>query len=126
MSKIYKNPLLLILAGLSLTVFSSLISAETIKVGFEPFPPFIIDKDTGYTIKLLKEVEAISDLKFEIIIMSYARAKRWLGTGEVDIIGHTPYQVETDAFYKFAQELNFTITTVSDLYSMNRSNFNDP
>jgi len=31
--------------------------AEIVKVGFEPFPPLIVDENTGYTIKLLKAIE---------------------------------------------------------------------
>jgi len=49
---------------------------EVIKVGLEPFPPLITKIKTGYSIKLLKAIEKVTDLKFGITIMSYNQAKK--------------------------------------------------
>ncbi|OQX28387.1 MAG: hypothetical protein BWK80_00425 [Desulfobacteraceae bacterium IS3] len=70
-----KIKLTAIITGLSVLILSQPCSAQTVKTGVEPFPPLIVDKNTGYTIDLLKAIEAVSDLKFDIRIMSYTRAK---------------------------------------------------
>jgi len=87
-----------------------------IKVGLETMPPLIIDENSGYTVKLLKEIEKKSDLKFDIQIMTYSRASLDLSKGRLDLIGHTPKNKETKEFYVFAQELDFHIPTCLDLY----------
>ncbi|WP_338637070.1 substrate-binding periplasmic protein [Spirobacillus cienkowskii] len=87
-----------------------------IKVGLEPMPPLIIDENSGYTVKLLKEIEKKSNLKFDIQIMTYSRASEELKKGRLDLIGHTPKNKETKEFYTFAQELDFYIPTCLDLY----------
>lgn len=69
------------------------VFGREVKVGFEPLPPLIVDKDTGYTIDMLKAIEKISDFKFTIKIMPYNRAKHMLKTGGVDLAGHTPYRL---------------------------------
>lgn len=94
--------------------------AEEIKIGFEPLPPLIIDKDNGFTIQMLKEIEKITDLKFVIKIMPYNRAKHDLKTGDIDLAGHTPYQMETPDFYKYAVDVDWHVTTKIDVYSTNK------
>jgi polar amino acid transport system substrate-binding protein len=96
-----------------------------IKVGLEPMPPLIIDENSGYTVKLLKEIEKKSDLKFDIQIMTYSRATLDLSKGRLDLIGHTPKNKETKEFYDFAQELDFFIKTCTDLYTTKSININN-
>ncbi|MBU2630681.1 MAG: hypothetical protein KKE61_18875, partial [Proteobacteria bacterium] len=83
---------------------------------FEPLPPLIIDKDNGFTIQMLKDIEKKTDLKFIITIMPYNRAKYLLKTGEIDLAGHTPYQMETPDFYEYAVDVDWHVTTKIDIY----------
>lgn len=46
--------------------FVTSVFAETIKVSVEPFPPLINEDKTGASITLLKEIEKVTDLKFDI------------------------------------------------------------
>ena len=97
-------------------ILVSSATARIIRVGLEPLPPLIIDKQTGYTVDLLKEIEKISDLKFHIVIMPYNRAKRMLRQGRVDLIGHIPFHSETEEFYSYAREFDFKIDVKTDIY----------
>lgn len=120
-----KIKLTAIITGLSVLIFSQLCSAQTVKAGVEPFPPLIVDKNTGYTIDLLRSIEAISALKFDIRIMSYTRAKYDLKRSQLDMIAHTPYRVETADFYDYALELDWNMETRSDLFAMSDYKFNN-
>jgi len=80
-------------------------------------PPLIIDENKGITIDFLKYIEQISDYQFEIKIMNYVRAKKNLKDGFVDMIGHTPLGLETESFYDYAIELEFSIPTKSDFFT---------
>lgn len=111
-----KCRLLFLVAGLLL--FAESVSAEIIKVCVEPFPPLINENGTGYSITLLKEIEKITDLSFDIIVVPYSRAKRQLENNEADLIGHTPHGKETREFYVYAQELDWSLPTISDIYAM--------
>ena len=99
--------------------------AEIINVGLEPFPPLITKDGKGYSVDMLRAVEKISDLTFNITVMPYNRAKHELKKGRVDLIGHTPHQLETKEFYTYAQELEWGIIVPVDIYSMNEANL-DP
>ena len=92
------------------------LGAKDIKVGLEPFPPLINEDGTGYSINFLRALEKVSDLKFNITIVPYSRAKFGLEKGDFDIIGHTPYQNETKEFYVFAQDLPWSLGAVVDIY----------
>lgn len=94
--------------------------AETVNVGVEPFPPLINEDGTGYSIIMLREVERISDLKFDIKIMPYNRAKVELQSGKMDLIGHTPHRKETKEFYEYAQDLDWAIKAITDIYSVKK------
>ncbi len=113
-----------IITWLSVLIFSQPCMAQTVKAGLEPFPPLIVDKNTGYTIDLLRSAEAISTLKFDITIMPYTRAKHDLKGSDLDLIAHTPYQLETKDFFKYARELDWHMETRSDLFVMNKDKFN--
>lgn len=113
----------LFLLAVIISAFSAY--AETVKVGFEPFPPLIVDENNGYTIKLLKAIEKSTDLKFTITIMPYNRAKKELSEGSIDLIGHTPYQQEAKEFYNYAQETIFTIDSQTDLYVIDENKLKD-
>jgi len=89
----------------------------------EPFPPFVNEQGSGLTIDMLHAIEDISDLVFDIQIMTYARAKHQLENNRIDIIGHTPKNLETPEFYLYAQELDWIIDTTADIFSFERQNF---
>jgi len=110
---------------LSILFLSSIAFSEVIRVGLEPFPPLIIDKKSGYTIELLKAIEKISDIKFEIKIMPYNRAKEELKEGRLDLIGHTPYKLEAKEFYVYAEELDFNIGVKADIYVKDKAKLKD-
>ncbi len=92
----------------------SLIHAENILVGLEPFPPLITEDKKGLSVELLRAVEKISDLRFKIKIMRYDLAKFRLKKGKRHLIGHTPYKVEVKEFYEYAQELDWSINAIVD------------
>jgi len=100
-------------------------TAKELTVALEPMPPLIIDKDNGYTVDLLKKIAQTSDLTFQITTMPYVRAKKLLKDKKVDLIAHVPYGLETDDFYKYATELNWSIKTPADLYAMDKNKLND-
>ena len=115
---------------ITISCFLSILSmsysfAETIEVGLEPFPPLIVDEKSGYTVDILKEIESISDFKFNIKMMPYIRAKKMLKKGRIDLMAHTPFGAETKEFYAYAQELPFVIPTRNAVFSMNSDNFKE-
>ncbi len=110
-----------------LTVFCSLffiqpLFSETIQVGLEPLPPLIVSKTEGLTVQMLKKIEGISDLKFNIKIMPYNRAKKFLKDGQISLMGHTPHRQETKEFYTYGKELNWSVPTMIDIYGMKKAN----
>jgi polar amino acid transport system substrate-binding protein len=108
---------LAVLFGVLLNGFSICCFSETINVGMEPFPPFVNEEKQGFTVDMFRAIEKISDLKFNIEIMTYARAKHELKYQKIDIAGHTPKKLETQDFYQYGEELNWQIDTTSDLFS---------
>ncbi len=103
--------------------FTCNLLAQYIKVGLEEFPPLINNSKSGYTIELLKKIEKTSNFKFKIIIMSYARAKKELELGRIDMIGHTPKTFEQSDFYEYAQDLEWEIPTYSALFVKDKKYF---
>ena len=89
----------------------------------EPFPPFVNAQGNGLTIDMLHAIEDISDLEFDIEIMTYARAKHQLKHNRIDIIGHTPKDLETPSFYQYAQELDWIVETTSDIFVFDHQYF---
>ncbi|WP_323117180.1 type 2 periplasmic-binding domain-containing protein, partial [Klebsiella quasivariicola] len=71
--------------------------------------------------ELLKKIEEVSDLKFQIKIKPYIRLRKEIEHGTLDLIGHTPYGKETKEFYQYAQDLNWSISSVSDIYAKSES-----
>ncbi len=114
--------ILLIMVGIIIT---SLLGKQVVNVGFEPLPPLIIDASKGYTIEILKAIERNSDLEFNIVIMPYIRARNDIFSGSSQLMGHTPYCLETKEFYEKAQEINFSIEVKADLYVMDEKLFKD-
>ena len=106
-----------------LNTFCCFAYAETLTVGLEPFPPFINEQGHGYSVDMFKEIEKISDLTFDIKIMTYARAKHELKSNRLDIAGHTPKGLETKSFYHYGVELDWQIATTSDLFSFDKRYF---
>lgn len=93
--------------------------AEEITIGVEPFPPFVDSSGEGLTIDLLREIEKITALSFEVKVMTYARAKHELKVNRLDIAGHTPKDLESDDFYQYALELDWSFDTTSDFFTLN-------
>lgn len=91
--------------------------AHVVTIGLEPFPPFVDQSGKGLTINLLKEVERISSFKFDIEVMTYARAKHELKNNRLTIAGHTPKGNETSEFYQYAEELDWQIDTTADVFA---------
>ncbi len=110
----------IIIAGAAL-LGNQICAGETIRVGVESFPPMIISANEGYTIDMLRSIEQMSDLTFDIKAMSYSRAKGLLKAGRLDLIAHTPHQLETPDFYEYAQEINWSKDTVADFYAVEKS-----
>jgi len=102
---------------IALTLNISVIKAEEIIVGLEPFPPLINEDGTGYVISLLKGLSLQSNYTFNIKIMTYARAKVELRKSQIDLIGLTPKNIETIDFYQYADELQWSISTTLDIFS---------
>jgi polar amino acid transport system substrate-binding protein len=92
------------------------VAAEKIKVGLELMPPLIISGSEGHTVTLLRRIEEVTGLSFEIAVMPYNRAKAQLANGNIDLMGHTPYSVEERQFYNYALELDWHLPTQVDLY----------
>jgi polar amino acid transport system substrate-binding protein len=96
------------------------VAAQLVRVGLEPMPPLILNAEHGYTIALLRACEAVSGLRFRIVIMPYSRGRIDLKGGAIDLLGHTPYQVENEEFYRHAQELSWTFPVKTDFYAVSQ------
>lgn len=111
--------------GFLFLAFTLPLCAQVVQVAMEPFPPLIVDKDSGYTIELLNAVTEKTGIVFEVQIMPYNRAKQQLKDGQVGMMAHTPKGVEEESFYTYAQELDFSISTTSDVYAKDKSKLAD-
>lgn len=107
------------LSILFLLCFCELTQAQVITIGLEPFPPFVNQQGEGLTIDMLRKLERISSLTFQVEIMTYARAKHELQSDRLVIAGHTPKGKETAEFYQYAIELEWQIDTTADIFSFN-------
>ena len=108
-----------------LLIFLSVnVTAQDVHIGLEPFPPIVNEDGQGYAVDIFKAIESISDLKFHFHIMNYARAKKELQKQSLDMIGLTPQGHETKSFYQYAQDINWSITTKVDLFTLDKKYFN--
>lgn len=103
---------------------SKAVNAQDIHIGVEPFPPIITENGTGYAIDMFKAIEAISDLKFHFHVMNYARAKKELKNNNLDIIGLTPKGYESADFYQYAEDLQWSISSKVDLFTLSTEYLN--
>ncbi|MEW6989492.1 substrate-binding periplasmic protein [Colwelliaceae bacterium 6441] len=108
----------IIFFGVLVNGFISPCFAQKLTVGFEPFPPFVTDDGKGLSVDMLRAIEEISDLTFDIKIMTYARVKKELKHQRLDLAGHIPKGIEVTSFYQYAQELNWSILTHTDMFSL--------
>lgn len=104
--------------------FSALSYSEPISVGLEPFPPLVNPDGSGMVVDMLTTLSAGKNLAFDFRVMTYARAKKDLANNNLNLIGLTPYQLETAEFYQFATELNWHINTHVDFYALDEGFFN--
>lgn len=91
--------------------------AKDINIGFEPFPPLINENGQGHVVNMLRAIEKNSNYRFNIKIMTYGRAKLALKNEQLDLIGLTPQQLETEDFYHYAQDLNWHIDAHVDIFA---------
>lgn len=103
---------------LAVLVFAGAVHAQVVDVRLEPFPPLVTENGGGLTVRLLREIEKISDLRFSVAVVPYSRAKYQLRNGQADLIGHTPVGYESAEFYSYARELSWQIPTAADLFAM--------
>ena len=87
------------------------------------FTPGLLQKDGKGALDLaLHDIEQGSNIfHFNIVYMSYLRAKIELEKGHVDIIGLTPKGYESEDFYRYAQELDWSLDTDLVLFCNSRS-----
>tara|TARA_R110000787_G_scaffold7876_3_gene26239 strand:+ start:2118 stop:2858 length:741 start_codon:yes stop_codon:yes gene_type:complete len=103
-----------------LFILSSHLSyAQELKVGIEPFPPLINEDGSGLVLDMLSTLTAETDLNFNFQIMTYARAKKELKSERLQLIGLTPFQLETKKFYQYGLELDWHIDTCVDFVALN-------
>ncbi|PAV25257.1 hypothetical protein CF392_11885 [Tamilnaduibacter salinus] len=95
-------------------------ATDTLRVGLEPFPPLITEEASGYSVEWLRAVAREAGMTLRLNIMPYSRAKISLMADQVDLIGHTPYGLESDRFYQFGQELSHRVTTRLEAFSLSR------
>ncbi|WP_206483819.1 transporter substrate-binding domain-containing protein [Thalassotalea sp. G2M2-11] len=105
-------------------VFSFQAIAEEINVGLEPFPPLINEDGTGVIIDIFNQISSHSDLSFNIHLMTYARAKRDLKNHQLDIAGLTPKNNETESFYQYGHELDWSFKTNVDIFTYQKPPIN--
>lgn len=98
----------------------SLAEPMAVQVKLEPFPPLVNSDGSGLAPQLLRHLETLSELRFDIEVMSYSRAKFLLQSGDADLIGPVPIGLESKEFYRDAVELNWQVDTAADLYVMDR------
>ncbi|PKM22414.1 MAG: hypothetical protein CVV10_04420 [Gammaproteobacteria bacterium HGW-Gammaproteobacteria-14] len=113
----------LLVTIVSAMLVSSISFAEpvVVRVKLEPFPPLVNSDGSGLAPQLLKHLETLSELRFDIEVMSYSRAKFLLQNGEADLIGPVPVGMESKEFYFDAIELDWQVDTAADLYVMDRA-----
>ena len=117
------NKIIIIFILFSSFSFKLLANHTDITVGLEPFPPLVNEDSSGFVIDMLNALQKNASLNFNYQIMTYARAKKELENHRIDMVGLTPKDSETQAFYQYAQELNWHFNTTVDLYSTSSTNF---
>ncbi|MBN1967821.1 MAG: transporter substrate-binding domain-containing protein [Candidatus Delongbacteria bacterium] len=101
--------------------------SKIIVTNLEPMPPIVIDQSEGIIIKLLEKIIIDKDNSLDVRIVPYSRAKLNLKELKCDLMGMTPYGLEAEDFYTYAQEINFRIETKTDFYCLekNKDKIND-
>lgn len=107
-----------VLISLFFSLYACISFAEKSKViaSLEALPPLVNQDGSGIVIDMLNEIEQVSNYKFDVAIMTYARAKRQLKSAQAQLVGLTPKNSETDEFYEFAIELNWNVLVSVDLF----------
>ncbi|MBU3005754.1 substrate-binding periplasmic protein [Paraglaciecola arctica] len=120
----WKSILSVYVTFIYLVVYSPQTDSREIVVGLEPFPPLINEDGSGLVVDMLRKFSATENIRFTFEIMTYARAKKNLRNKKLELIGMTPYQLETDEFYQYATELDWHIDTHVHLFALDKSYFN--
>ncbi|MEW6992173.1 substrate-binding periplasmic protein [Colwelliaceae bacterium 6441] len=103
--------------------FCPQVDAQEVHVGFEPFPPLINENGGGFAIEMLQALTDKSDLTFNFTLMTYARAKKELKERRLDLIGLTPKGNESEEFYQYANELDWSFDAYVDFFSKEKFDF---
>lgn len=90
--------------------------SKPLRVSLEHFPPLVNADGSGLAVELLRRVEEISSLRFNIEIMPYSRARHLLHMGQTDVMGPVPLGLEDADFYRDAVELGWYVPTMMDLF----------
>ena len=104
-----------------------ILLAGTYTVVLEPLPPFINpgfakSSNPGYSIVFLKQIEKQLGDTFKFSEAPYSRLKWGLKEKKYDLVGHMPYKLEVKEFYEYAQDVDWSIDVISDLYVVNKAN----
>lgn len=111
-----------VLAAMAVLLSSFAYSEPTqMRVGLEPFPPLINEDGSGHSVHWLQAIAEEAGLELHVSIMPYSRAKLLLSAGDLDLIGHTPYGLETSEFYEYAREIDHRVPTRMDVFSLEES-----
>lgn len=117
--------------SLILSVFVAIIplflAAETYTVILEPLPPFINpgfvkSSNPGFSIVFLKQIEKQLGDTFKFSEAPYSRLKWGLKEKKYDLVGHMPYKLEVKEFYTYAQDVDWSIDVISDIYVVDKAN----
>ncbi|XQW84131.1 hypothetical protein ACOYR1_13425 [Thalassotalea piscium] len=100
-----------------LLIATTTSKAQELTIGIESFPPVFDKHAQGVGTDLLKRIEQVSDLTFNLQIMTYARAKKELQNQRIDIIGLIPKGLETKDFYQYAIELDWYFNNSVEVFS---------
>lgn len=110
---------------LTISLISHEAQSHEVNVAFEAFPPVITEDGNGIAVNMLREIEEISDYRFNIQIMTYGRGKRELQNNRADLLGLTPKNSETSDFYQYATELDWELPAKVDIFVIEKKHLNN-
>lgn len=109
-------PALILATSLGMTA-----QGQSLTIMLEPLPPLINEDGSGYSVNVLKAAMDQLGMNYSITTAPYNRAKHELLEQNIDLMGHTPYEYEEEAFYLYAQELSWSIPAITDIYTIDAS-----
>ena len=82
----------------------------------EAFPPLVREDGSGLFVEVLKHIETVADLSFSFGVMTLARAKVQVDTGQDQILMVTAGPDEAPEFHKQFVWLDWSVPVVVDIY----------